>query len=370
MFTALALHPYVFYPVSLFMMRKRPPRLPTGDWVRRPIAICMSAYNEERVIVAKVESLLLMAQTYGPAEIRIYLDGSTDRTLELLQPYMDRVHVLVSSERRGKTAGMKALIAGTDAPLLACTDANVEVPPDSLLHLVAQLQNPDVCCASARLIYSNSGETAMSAASALYWNVEESIKALETDTIGLIGVDGALYVIEREAYFPSPDDLIDDLYISIRAALTGKRVVSAPLVTVKERNATRWQEEFKRKARISCQGMRVHRALWSQIRRAPPVIVYCYLSHRFLKWMTPFSLLFAGMFAAGLLARLIGLLPATVLIVGLALALVAGAIVNLPRFRLVATALASLAGVAWGIIQAVLTDTTYATWTPAESVRD
>jgi cellulose synthase/poly-beta-1,6-N-acetylglucosamine synthase-like glycosyltransferase len=368
-FLLLAVHPYVTYPLSLMAMPRREVRLPQGDWVRPKIAVCMSAYNEETVIVAKIQSLLTMVDYYGPAQIHVYLDGSTDRTAELLEAYRDRIDLVVSSERRGKTAGMKELVARTDASILAFTDANVEVPAHGLLFLAAQLQDPEVCCASARLNYSNRSETGMSAASTLYWNIEEFIKALETETVSLIGVDGALFVIERSAYFPPPSELIDDLYVSMKALMTGKRVVSAPLVTVQERNATRWTEEFVRKVRIACQAMRVHRALWADIRHARPIIIYCYLSHRVTKWMSPFSLLFSGMFFLAALATVIGTLPALGLAFGAAAVLLLGALFNLPYFRLVLTALVSLAGVACGQLQAFLTPNTYATWTPADSVR-
>jgi cellulose synthase/poly-beta-1,6-N-acetylglucosamine synthase-like glycosyltransferase len=369
-FLFLAIHPYLTYPLTLMAMRRRAVRSPSGDWTRPKVAICMSAFNEERVIVAKVESLLTMADYYGPAEIHVYVDGSTDRTAELLEPYRDRIDLLVSYERRGKTAGMKELVARTDAHILAFTDANVEVPPHSLLFLAAQLQDPDVCCASARLSYSNRSETGMSAASTLYWSIEELIKGLETETVSLIGVDGALFLIERDAYFPPPNELIDDLYVSMKALLTGKRVVSAPLVTVKERNATRWDEEFRRKVRISCQAMRVHRALWAEIRRARPIIVYCYLSHRLIKWMSPFSLVAAGLCVLALLSTFVGPLIAIGLALMLSALLLLGALINLPYFRLVLTALVSLAGVAIGQCQAFLTRDTYSIWTPADSVRN
>jgi cellulose synthase/poly-beta-1,6-N-acetylglucosamine synthase-like glycosyltransferase len=369
-FLALAAHPYITYPLSLRIMPKRPVFTPEPGFQRPTVSICMSAYNEERVIEAKVKGLLDMARAYGPAEIYIYVDGSSDRTVELLEPYRDRIHLLVSRERRGKTAGLKRLVEGLQTELLAFTDANVEVPADSLVQLVAALQDPEVCGASARLLYSNQTETGVSTAGAAYWNLEESIKGLETETVGLIGVDGALFVIERAAYFAPPDELIDDLYVSMKALLTGKRVVSAPLVKVEERNATRWQEEFRRKARISCQAMRVHRALWPEIRRAPPVIVYAYLSHRLLKWMTPFNLVLAGLCVLAAIGMVFGLPVALGLAFGLPALLLLGAWVNLPYFRALTTALVALAGVAWGQIQALLTQETYATWTPAATVRD
>lgn len=369
LFLFLAVHPYTTYPLSLTFMRKRPLQPPAPGWRRPSVAICMSAFNEERVIIAKVEGLLAMAENYGPAKIYIYVDGAQDRTAERLEPYRDRINLVVSTEQRGKTIGLKTLVAQAEGELLAFTDANVLVPPDSLIKLVEAVQDPDVCAASARLLYSNASETGISASGAVYWNIEEFIKSLETETVGMIGVDGALFVIERSAYFPPPDELIDDLYVSMSALLTGKRVVSAQSVMVEERSAARWNEEFHRKARIACQAINVHRALWSRIRKAPADIVYCYLSHRFLKWLTPFSLLFGGLFLlAGLWLRF-GL-AAPLIVAGLLLALLAGAWLNLPGCRMVVAAVIALTGVAYGQIEALLGRRTYTTWVPAATVRD
>ncbi len=369
LFLLLAAHPFTVYPLTLALMAKRPLQAPTPGWRRPSVAICMSAFNEERVIVEKVEGLLAMAADYGPAEILIYVDGSHDRTAELLAPYQDRVKLVISTVNQGKTVGLKLLVAQAQAELLAFTDANVMVPPQALVQLVEAVQDPSVCAASARLLYSNAGETGISASGAAYWNIEEYIKARESETIGMIGVDGALFVIEREAYAAPPDALIDDLYVSMKALLSGKRVVSAPAVTVEERSATRLGEEFRRKARISCQAIRVHRMLWPEIRRAPWPVVYGYVSHRFLKWMMPFTLLAAGLCllaAAWLALGLIAPIAAAALV---ALALV-GAWLNLPGFRMGMAALVALAGVGYGELEAVLTRRTYTTWTPASTVRN
>jgi cellulose synthase/poly-beta-1,6-N-acetylglucosamine synthase-like glycosyltransferase len=369
-FFLLTIHPYTLYPLSLWMMPRHPLKPPPEGWRRPTVAICMSAYNEEQVIVAKVESLLAMVAAYGPATINIYVDGSADRTAEMLEPYRDRIRLLVSKERRGKTAGMKSLVAGAEGELLAFTDANVVVPADALVNLAAALHDPEVCCASARLLYSNQDETGVSASGAIYWRLEEFIKSLETETVGLVGVDGALFVIARDAYFAPPDELIDDLYVSMCALLTGKRVVSAQSVMVEERGAARWNEEFHRKARIACQAIRVHRALWPRLSKASPQLLYCYLSHRFVKWMTPFNLLAGGIFlTAGLCVAFKSLWPLAG-VGGLGLAVVAGALLNLPYFRVLIGAGVSLAGVAYGQLQAVFTRETYSTWTPAATVRD
>lgn len=369
-FFLLSIHPYTIYPLTLSLMRRKKLREPVPEWVRPSVAICMSAFNEEKVIVAKVEQLLEMAAAYGPATIHIYVDGAEDSTAALLEPYRERLELVVSTQRRGKTAGLKQLVAGSSSQVIAFTDANVRVPAESLINLMAALEDPEVCCASARLVYTNADETGVSASGAAYWGVEEIIKSLESETVGIMGVDGAMFVIERDAYFAPPDDLIDDLYISVSALLTGKRVVSAQSVMVEERSATRWEEEFRRKARISCQATRVHLALWPRLKKTHPTILYAYLSHRVLKWMTPVNLAAAAiLLLAGLCLKFGSLIPlagAVVLMIGLLL----GAWVNLPLARMILTALISLVGVGWGQCEALFTNRTYITWTPAATVRN
>jgi hypothetical protein len=85
--------------------------------------------------------------------------------------------------------------------------------------------------------------------------------------------------------------------------------------------------------------------------------------------MTPFSLLFTGLFLlAGGWLWLGPIVP--VIALALLAALLAGAALNAPGFRMVVAAVIALAGVAYGQMEALLTRRTYTVWTPAETVRD
>ena len=143
----------------------------------------------------------------------------------------------------------------------------------------------------------------------------------------------------------------------------------AQTVEVKERGAVRLEEEFHRKARISCQAINVHNALWPRLHQARPALLYCYISHRFLKWMTPFDLLFFGLFGlAGLWLVFGGIAP--LLAVGLLAALLFGVWVNAPGAGMIVAGAVALSGVGYGVLEAVIARRTYATWTPAATVRD
>lgn len=370
---AVAMHPFVTYPLSLalFARRRGLPRataVPAG--ARPSIAICLSAYNEERVIVAKVEALLAKAADYGPATVHVYVDGSSDATPRLLAPYADRIDLVVSAERRGKTAGMTMLVARSESDLIAFTDANVLAPADALTRLAAPFADPAVGCTSAQLEYSNEGETPTAKAGSLYWKIEERLKRIESETVGMIGVDGAFFMVRRALYEAPPPHLIDDLSVSLAILAQGYRLTTVRDCVVHERSATDWREELARKRRIACQAFNVHRAMWPRLRRLPPLTRYAYLSHRWMKWLSPFVFALAGLFGLAAVTLTLGAIGTAFFVAASLLVLFVGDLLRMRPISFALTAVASLAGVGMGVCQSVFTGRTYTVWAPAESVRD
>lgn len=371
LFGAMAFHPFLTYPLSLRLLTKcRGLVRPAIDAAARPsVAICMCAYNEQEVIVAKMNSLLAMADAYGNATIHVYADCPSDRTAELLRPFADRVDLVISEVRTGKTYGMNLLASRSQSEVLLFTDANVEHGPDVLPLLVAPLNDPEIGCASARLIYLNKDESATAAAGAAYWEWEETIKRIESESIGLVGVDGAMFAIRRSLHRPPPPDLIDDLYLSLSVMIQNRKVVSVPEARVYERSAVASDEERIRKRRIACQAVNVHRALWPQLRRMRLLALYGYVSHRLLKWMTPLVLLAAA--ACFTVAAIIALgfpLVAGVFVAALAV-LAVGMLLKIRLVMTLVSVFESLFGVAAGIFDSVIAGKTYTVWDPANSVR-
>lgn len=370
----VGIHPFVTYPLSLLLFRRKhaivPGRTPEATGFRPSVAICMSAFNEERVIVAKMESLLAMAATYlGQVSLHLYVDGSTDDTMRLLMPYADRADIVFSNDRRGKTWGMGQLVARSQSDLLLFTDANVVSDLDALNGLMAPFVDPSVGLASARLRYNNPAESATSRSGAVYWELEERIKRIEGETIGLVGVDGAMFMIRRSLYGTPPPQLIDDLYVSLLVLIEGSRIISVDSVIVSERSAALASEEFTRKKRIACQAWNVHRALWPELRQMPWPRLYGYLSHRVLKWLTPLVALVALLSYLAVLAMMVGIPRAALAVVlGCGLVVLGGAF-NFGPASVILSMLSSLAGVGVGLFESIFQKQTYTIWKPADSVR-
>ena len=370
LFLFVAQHPFITYKMSLRLFRRHPLVTPDPSLARPSLSVCMCAYREEPVIAMRLENLLAMTEAYGGAEVLVYVDGSDDRTAEIALTYEPRIKVIVSPVRTGKTAGMKRLVAMAKGKLITCTDANVLGEPDALVKMAERFQDPAIGCVSAKLAYANRATTQTANSGAIYWEVEEGLKRIESETVGLIGVDGALFMIRAEAYREAPDELIDDLYVSLSVLKQGLRVISAPDVVVTEKSAEDWREEFRRKRRISCQGMVLHLRTWSQWRTLPFAQAYGYVSHRLLKWLIPFTASLGGLFLALGLAVQFGPLWVALIILAGGGALLGLALAKFRPARLLTIYLAMLAAVGTGVIEALLLNRTYQTWAPAASVRE
>ena len=368
----LALHPFITYPASLWLLKKFQVRryvpLNFAAPVKGRFAICMCAYNEAQVIEAKMQNLLALRARDPGLEIFIYVDAASDRTAELLQPYAGQIHLHVSAQRHGKTYGMNLLVAQAQAEFIVFTDANVMLDLDVVERLREHFIDPDVGCVCGNLNYINANDSVTAATGSLYWRLEEHIKSLEQDTGSVMGADGSLFAIRRALHHAPPPHIIDDMYVSFRILCDGYRIVQARDVKAYEKSVSASHEEFQRKSRIACQAFNVHRLLWPMLKELSPLTLYKYVSHKLLRWLSIYFLAAAGVFTELALLSMQQLLLAVMLPLLLALALWLGKR-SLAPFAQGLDVLLSLAGAGVGIWKS-LRGEQFQTWQPAASLRE
>lgn len=332
-------------------------------------AVCLCAYNEEHVIRDKVEDLLaLRAASGGQLEILIYVDAAQDRTAEILSAYADRITLVVSPERRGKTHGMNLLVSMTTADIVMFTDANVLIDHGAVDVLRWYFADPSIGCVCSDLDYINADSSATADVGAAYWRLNEWTKSLETATGSVIGADGSLFAIRRALHRPVPNGLFDDIYVSLCVLLAGYRVVRAPELKAYEPHTTVSGDEFRRKVRIACECMHVHFALWPRIRTLPAWDLYKYIAHRLARWLSGNLLGAAGLALVAAAIAAVGLVPTlTVLLIGGGLFAATFMLRLRPALKLWDVALAFL-GTAIGVWRA-LAGARSVTWSVASSAR-
>ncbi len=288
---AAALHPFLSYPLSLWLLRRWRPRQIAAGPVTGKAAICVCFYNEEAVARDKVENLLSMQSKVAGLELLAYVDAATDRTADILMEYADRIRVVVSPQRHGKTHGMNTLVAMTDADYIVFSDANVMFAADAVLKLLEPFSDPEIGCVCGHLVYTYRSNTSTASTGSLYWRFEEAVKSLESASGSVMGADGSIFAIRRKLHVRPPPDLIDDMYVSLSILCRGARIVRVPDAIAHEEAVSRSREEFRRKVRIACQAFNVHRALRPHFEGLGMLDRYKYLSHKLLRWMTAYLLL-------------------------------------------------------------------------------
>ena len=303
----LGLHPYLTYPITLRFVAERPIARGRSPAEVGPISICFCAYNEERVLPAKIANLRRLKERHPQLEILAYVDGASDRTGEMLSATDDLLKLEWSRTRHGKSFGMNRLVARATTDLIVFTDANVILDDHALERLVPYFADRAVGCVCGHLRYVNADESGTAATGSLLWRLEEKVKASESARGSVMGADGSIFAVRRELHRPVPDDIIDDMYLSLAILCEGKCVIRADDVLAYEDSVSDPWNEFRRKVRIACQAYNVHRLLWPRIRRLGPRTVYMYLSHRHLRWMMPFLLAASALCLAGALALLLPL---------------------------------------------------------------
>ena len=283
---------YLGYPLIMavlaFLKKDLPPfpleKLPT-------VSLVIAAYNEEKVIQEKIRNSLALDYPKDLLEIIVASDGSSDQTNEMVEAYADQGVILKKvTPRGGKTRAMNRVIPETQGDILVLSDANAMYRPDALRKLVLHFQDPCVGAVSGDVRLVNAaGEFAESEGT--YYKYERWLQTMESRVGSLIGADGGMYAVARKAFVPPSDRIIvDDFVISMNVARQGLRVIYEPEAVAVEQGTLSSREEFRRKIRIVAGGIQACKMGEGLPRINQPLLLFCYISHKLLRWCIPLFL--------------------------------------------------------------------------------
>lgn len=115
------------------------------EWEQPLVSVILPSYNHEKYVAEAIESVL--DQSYQNYEFLVADDGSTDRTVEEIMKYEDRIDQIhiVESNMGGKTAVM--LMEKTKGKYIAMMHSDDKWAPDKLEKQVIYLENHPDCAA-------------------------------------------------------------------------------------------------------------------------------------------------------------------------------------------------------------------------------
>lgn len=115
------------------------------------ISICMATYNGERYIKEQIDSIL--PQLEETDEIIISDDGSTDKTIEIVQSFSDpRVQIHFNSGKHGYVGNFENALRLSSGDMIFLSDQDDIWEPNKIEVCVKALQDADLIIHDAQLV--------------------------------------------------------------------------------------------------------------------------------------------------------------------------------------------------------------------------
>ena len=293
-------HTYVIYPFLLFVVSKNKTDKSVIQYQPNDnlpeIAVICAAYNEEVVIAQKIESIF--NTTYPKEKVTFYIgtDACNDDTVTIIKKYQEKIPLLKLvefTERSGKINIINKLCSLAQAPILIMTDANVYFKENTFYELVKNFKDDEV-----KMICGNISKRALNTETVTknelhYFNFENFLKNAESKLWNIvIGAEGGCYALRKENYSNIPSNFtVDDFFITCTILMVKGKILFKESALVYEDVKADTDSEFRRKARIATGNFQNLVYFKSLLKKPFSKIGFAYLSHKVLRWLTPFFFL-------------------------------------------------------------------------------
>jgi glycosyltransferase involved in cell wall biosynthesis len=352
----LLVYTHVGYPMLLRLLVRREQRPPAAGELPS-VSLIVAAHDEEAVIDRRAQNALALDYPRDRLELIVSSDGSTDATVDRARAA--GADLVLDLPRGGKIRAQDAAVERARGEIVAFSDANAYWEPDALRALVAPFGDPDVGYVCGQVCFVDDAGTNMEG---LYWRYEMSIRALESRLAGVTGGNGAIYAVRKDDYLVVDPRMGHDLSFPFNMVKRGRRPVYEPRALATEKMVPTIEGEFARKRRMMGHGwLIVLRGGLLSPRGYGPVYAFEILSHRVLRYLSPFL----HLVALGANIALVGEGTLYVVTLAIQLALLACALLGVRIARYYVLMTASLAAGLWDSLRRG----TSAEWEKAEGTR-
>ena len=277
---------YWGYPALILLLGRKKRSNQANVNYRPRVSLLICAYNEEKVIGAKIKNALETEYPPDKFDIIVVSDGSADSTNEISRRFSDpKLKFIAYADRGGKAKALNVGMNHLTGDIVVFTDANVSLQKDAVPKLISSFFDNSIGCVVGNILLRT--KDGIISGESLYSRYEKLIHTAEGNFGTMITVDGALYALRRQYVTPIPaDSLTDDWYLASGALEDRKRIVYAPDAIGYELAAESVSGELKRKVRMVAGGYQ------TAFRRAKlflnPIrfltVSFMFFSHKLLRW--------------------------------------------------------------------------------------
>jgi hypothetical protein len=284
--SALIAHTHAGYPALLWLLaRMKGENAPAAPGAEADVSVVVAAYDEEDVIERKVQNVLALDYPPDRLELIVASDGSTDATVDRARAAgADRV---LDLPRGGKVRAQDQAVELARGEIIVFSDANAELDEQAVRRIVERFAaDPRLgyVCGQVRFTTEDGDNR-----EGVYWRYEMAVRELESRVGDVTAGNGALYATRRESYVVVDPRMGHDLSFPFNMVKRGWRAKYEPSATASEKTTPTNEAEFSRKRRMMSH-------TWPILlegglldpRGYPPLYAFQVLSHRLLRYVTPF----------------------------------------------------------------------------------
>jgi len=256
-------------------------------WTPR-VSLIVAAHDEEAVIAEKVANALALDYPRERPQVIVACDGCTDETAARARAA--GADLVLELPRGGKIRAQDAAVERAEGEIVAFSDANALWEQDALCRLVSAFEDPDVgyACGQVRFVQASDGAQATSQ-EGVYWRYEMALRQRESRLSSITAGNGAIYATRRDSYIVVDPIMGHDLSLPFKIVKRGLRAVYVPQARASEKMVPSIEGELARKRRMMSH-------TWPIVLRGGMLSPRGYtvgyalmvLSHRVLRYSTPF----------------------------------------------------------------------------------
>jgi len=291
----MVFYSYMLFPLILRLLSGKKEMGPGSfqNETMPPVSVLIAAYNEQKHIGEKIDSVLRGNYPSDKLEVLVGSDASTDKTNNILKRLAESnpsLHITLFHERKGKPGIINELAQKAGGEILVITDANVMLEGNTLPELVRPFREKHIGLVDSMLINTGIKSDGISRQERFYTSREVSIKHYESRLWGaMMGPFGGCYAVRKSLYRKVPGHfLVDDFFINMSVLEQGAFCISNPDSKVYEDVSNNPREEFRRKKRISAGNFQNLCRFRNMLFKGRKGIGFCFFSHKIIRWIVPF----------------------------------------------------------------------------------
>ncbi len=268
----LSIHAIRIFSAKIPPLQLTTPEQPQGDWPY--ISLLVAAKNEEAVISQLVKNLCNLDYPSNCYELWVVDDHSSDKTpivLEKLSLDYPQLKVLRRSANAsgGKSGALNQVLALTQGEIIGVFDADAQIAPDMLRHIVPLFRPESVGAVQVRKAINNASENFWTRSQAAEMALDAYFQEKRISIGGIGELRGNGQFVRREALLScggwNEETITDDLDLTIRLHLDQWDIECLSFPPVYEEGVTNFKALWHQRNRWAEGGYQRYLDYWQLI---------------------------------------------------------------------------------------------------------